>query len=66
MKFANAAEVADPGGVEPVSSVVNKGRLRGDQWKQVEGCRSNVRVGSVAWWLDSRSWPANFPYPALD
>jgi len=26
-----------------------------------------VRVASgVAQWLERRSWPANFPYPALD
>ena len=23
-------------------------------------------VGGLAWWLDRRSWPANFPYPVQD
>jgi len=25
-----------------------------------------THYGGVAWWLERRSWPADFPYPALD
>ena len=42
---------------------ISVGRRTRDRFNS---CSGHQAVGGVAYFLDRRSWPANFPYPALD